>query len=124
MATASRSIPPTTPTSRECYSIGNSSCTGSGAPEPCCTGAGTGACIAFPTLNAFQSTLMSTIGNAFVAKLNPSASGTASLLYSTYFGGSSRGHWLRYRGRFLRQRLCHGIYVLDRKLQLHRFGRA
>jgi hypothetical protein len=46
----------------------------------------------FPTLNAFQSTCPSASGPngcfaAFVAKLNPSASGTASLLYSTYLGG-------------------------------------
>ena len=72
-------------------SIGNSSCTGSGEPQPCCTGSGTGTCIAFPTLNAFQSTLNSIYGNAFVAELNPSASGAASLLYSTYLGGSGIG---------------------------------
>ena len=47
----------------------------------------------FPTLNAFQSTCPSASGPngcfaAFVAKLNPSVSGTASLLYSTYLGGS------------------------------------
>ena len=42
----------------------------------------------FPTLNAFQSTNAG--GNdAFVAKLNPSVSGAASLLYSTYLGGSN-----------------------------------
>ena len=43
----------------------------------------------FPTLNAFQSTIGTTNGNAFVAKLNPAASGAASLLYSTYLGGSA-----------------------------------
>ncbi|MGH7812452.1 MAG: SBBP repeat-containing protein [Candidatus Binataceae bacterium] len=42
----------------------------------------------FPTLHAFQSGLGSPQGNAFVAKLNPAASGAASLLYSTYLGGS------------------------------------
>jgi hypothetical protein len=45
----------------------------------------------FPiTPNAFQSTCDSPIGcqGAFVAKLDPSASGTASLLYSTYLSGS------------------------------------
>ncbi len=46
----------------------------------------------FPTLNAFQSTCPSASGPngcfaAFVAKLNPSVSGPASLLYSTYLGG-------------------------------------
>src|SRR5208282_4005874 len=48
----------------------------------------------FPTLNAFQSSCASASGPygcqaAFVAKLNPSASGAASLLYSTYLGGST-----------------------------------
>lgn len=40
----------------------------------------------FPTVNAFQSTLKSASGNAFVAKLNPTGT---SLLYSTYLGGST-----------------------------------
>ncbi|MGB8788955.1 MAG: SBBP repeat-containing protein [Candidatus Acidiferrales bacterium] len=39
----------------------------------------------FPAVNAFQSTLKSTAGDAFVAELNPT--GTA-LLFSTYLGGS------------------------------------
>jgi len=45
----------------------------------------------FPTLNAFQSTCPSAskrCAAAFVAELNPSASGVASILYSTYLGGS------------------------------------
>ncbi len=42
----------------------------------------------FPTLKAYQSTLAGG-QNAFVAKLNPAASGVASLLYSTYLGGNS-----------------------------------
>jgi len=41
----------------------------------------------FPKLGAYDTTLGG-IGDAFVAKLNPSASGSASLLYSTYLGGS------------------------------------
>jgi hypothetical protein len=40
----------------------------------------------FPTLHAFQSTLKSAAGNAFVTKLNPTGS---ALLYSTYLGGST-----------------------------------
>ena len=36
-------------------SIGNSRCAGPGDPESCCTGAGTGTCMAFPTVNAYQS---------------------------------------------------------------------
>jgi len=43
------------------------------------------------TLGAFQASLSNTIGNAFIAKLNPGANGQKDLLYSTYFGGSSDG---------------------------------
>ena len=42
----------------------------------------------FPILNGFQTVLRCSQGNVFVAKLNPAASGAASLLYSTYLGGS------------------------------------
>ncbi len=41
----------------------------------------------FPTKNAFDSTFNGNL-NAFVTKLNPNASGQASLVYSTYLGGS------------------------------------
>jgi hypothetical protein len=41
----------------------------------------------FPTKNALQA-VMSGPGDAFVAKFDPSATGDASLLYSTYLGGS------------------------------------
>ena len=41
----------------------------------------------FPTANAFQSASGGGI-DAFVAKLNPGASGAASLIYSSYHGGS------------------------------------
>ncbi len=71
----------------ETYAVNNLSCTASGTPAPCCTGTGTGTCLGFPTLNAFQSA-NNGIENAFVAKLNPSASGAASLVYSTYLGGN------------------------------------
>jgi len=43
----------------------------------------------FPIVNGFQSTLQSLNGNVFVTKLNPANSGSASLIYSTYLGGSS-----------------------------------
>ena len=44
----------------------------------------------FPTLNAFQSTIPAGASwNAFVTELDPSASGAASLLYSTYLGGNA-----------------------------------
>ena len=46
----------------------------------------------FPTTaGAFQATfggVSNTFSNAFVAKLNPNLSGAASLVYSTYLGGS------------------------------------
>ena len=44
----------------------------------------------FPTLNAFQPTNGGS-GDAFVAKINPSQSGRASLVYSSYLGGSAGG---------------------------------
>lgn len=43
----------------------------------------------FPIKNAFQSTRTGT--EAFVTKLNPSASGAPSLVYSSYLGGSGNG---------------------------------
>lgn len=44
----------------------------------------------FPTTpNAYQSTLNSQNGNAFLTVVNTNASGTASLLYSTYLGGDA-----------------------------------
>jgi len=44
----------------------------------------------FPTKNAFQTTFGggSAYGDAFVAKLDPTQSGPASLVYSSYLGGS------------------------------------
>src|SRR5260370_12609783 len=56
--------------------------------------AGTTSSTNFPgtkTLGAFQASLSNTIGNGFIAKLNPGAKGTNDLLYATYFGGSSDG---------------------------------
>jgi hypothetical protein len=44
----------------------------------------------FPiTAGAAQSTLAGTGGHAFISKITPSASGTASLVYSTFLGGSN-----------------------------------
>jgi hypothetical protein len=46
----------------------------------------------FPTTsNAYQSTLGSPNGNAFLAVIDPSQSGANSLIYSTYLGGESTG---------------------------------
>jgi hypothetical protein len=42
-----------------------------------------------PTVNAYQSTLRSPPGNAFVAEFDTTRSGSASLLYATYLGGSN-----------------------------------
>lgn len=42
----------------------------------------------FPIRNAFQPQYRG-VGDGFVAKLNPSAAGDASLVYSTYLGGSA-----------------------------------
>jgi hypothetical protein len=44
----------------------------------------------FPILNAFQPT-NGGYDDAFVAKINPSQSGTASLVFSSYLGGSADG---------------------------------
>ena len=70
--------------------IANSSCGGDGVPFDCCTGPGTGTCIPFPTTPGAYQTINNAPGgiNVFMAKLDPSASGAASLLYSTYLGGS------------------------------------
>ena len=43
----------------------------------------------FPTKNAFDNTFNGYYYDAFVAKVNPARSGNASLVYSTYLGGSS-----------------------------------
>ena len=42
----------------------------------------------FPTLNAFQPQYGGGLSDAFVAKLNPNLTGAASLVYSSYLGGS------------------------------------
>ena len=43
----------------------------------------------FPTVNALTTPTNNVAGSVFISKLDPSASGTASLLYSTFFGGLS-----------------------------------
>ena len=70
--------------------ISNSSCGGGGVPFDCCTGPGTGTCIPFPTTPGAYQRVNNAPGGieVFMAKLDPSASGPASLLYSTYLGGS------------------------------------
>ncbi len=46
----------------------------------------------FPTKNAFSSKRTGPFSDAFVTKLNPAASGSASLVYSTYLGGSHQDY--------------------------------
>ena len=41
----------------------------------------------FPLVNAIQTSLESSNGNAFVARIDPTQNGTASLVYSSYLGG-------------------------------------
>jgi hypothetical protein len=43
----------------------------------------------FPVVGGFQTTLGSANGNAFLAKIDTTVSGTGSLLYSTYVGGNA-----------------------------------
>ena len=44
----------------------------------------------FPTKNALQPTFGGGYSDAFVAEINPSQAGAASLVYSTYLGGSDQ----------------------------------
>ncbi len=43
----------------------------------------------FPTRNPYQGTYGGNYGDAFIAKIDPSQSGAASLVYATYLGGES-----------------------------------
>jgi hypothetical protein len=54
----------------------------------------------FPTANAVQSTYGGGSSDAFLAKVDPSQSGAASLVYSTYLGGNSldEGHGIAVDG--------------------------
>jgi hypothetical protein len=52
---------------------------------------GTTASGSFPiTSGAFQSTLSSTVGNAFLTRIDTTKSGDAGLIYSTYLGGDGK----------------------------------
>lgn len=66
-------------------SITNAGCTSAGNPAGCCTGAGTGTCIAFPTTAHVVQPANAGGDDIFVAKLNATGS---TLLYSTLVGGS------------------------------------
>jgi hypothetical protein len=41
------------------------------------------------SLGALQTTLLKSVGDAFIAKLNPAGGGKSDLLYATYYGGSN-----------------------------------
>jgi Beta-propeller repeat len=48
----------------------------------------------FPvTSGALQATLLNTLGDAFLAKLNPAGGGASDLLYATFYGGSGDGQY-------------------------------
>ena len=51
---------------------------------------GTTASTDFPTANPFQATFGGSFNDAFVAKVDPSQVGLASLVYSTYLGGNNQ----------------------------------
>ena len=64
----------------------NSACTAAGSPNQCCTGAGTGSCIAFPTTGGAYQPNSAGGTDTFITKLNATGSG---LIYSTLIGGKS-----------------------------------
>ncbi len=49
---------------------------------------GTTTSLNFPTKNGYRATFQGGLTDAFMARFNPTASGSASLLYSTYLGGN------------------------------------
>jgi hypothetical protein len=57
--------------------------------------AGTGT---LQTLGALQPTLSDSMGNAFIAKLNPGGNGSADLVYATYFGGTGNSNTVADQG--------------------------
>ncbi|HTV60766.1 MAG TPA: SBBP repeat-containing protein [Verrucomicrobiae bacterium] len=50
----------------------------------------------FPIVNGYQTTLNSTSGNAFLARIDATKTGAASLIYSTYLGGTGNGNVFPY----------------------------
>jgi len=57
----------------------------------------------FPTKNAFQGSLKSTHGNAFLTKFAANGSG---LVFSTYLGGTGGDSATKHSARFRRERVC------------------
>jgi hypothetical protein len=75
--------------------------TTSGSPTP------------FPTTSsAFQSTLNSPYGNGFVARIDTTASGASSLVYSTFLGGTTSGTWYWDQGTSIAVDANKNVYVV------------
>jgi len=72
-----------------------------------------GAPVPFPTTsNAFQSTLNSPYGNGFVSRIDTTATGPASLIYSTFLGGSTQSYWYWDQGSSIAVDANHNVYVV------------
>jgi hypothetical protein len=75
--------------------------TTSGSPTP------------FPTTaSAFQSTLNSPYGNGFISRIDTTATGTASLVYSTFLGGTTSGYWYWDQGSSIAVDANQNVYVV------------
>jgi hypothetical protein len=75
--------------------------TTSGSPTP------------FPTTaNAFQSTLNSSYGNGFISRIDTTAAGVTSLVYSTSLGGSTPSAWYWDQGTSIAVDSNQNVYVV------------
>jgi IPT/TIG domain/Bacterial Ig-like domain (group 2)/Beta-propeller repeat/Galactose oxidase, central domain len=75
--------------------------TTSGSPTP------------FPTTSsAFQSTLNSPYGNGFISRIDTTATGAASLVYSTFLGGTTSGYWYWDQGTSIAVDANQNVYVV------------
>lgn len=90
-------------------------------PVPRVVIAGETASTDFPLLNPLQSTLAGT-QNAFIAELDVSKAGAASLLFSTYLGGGVAVSGQNDSGRGVVTDSSHNIYVTGRTPSANFFG--
>ena len=75
--------------------------TTSGSPTP------------FPTTSsAFQSALNSPYGNGFISRIDTTATGAASLIYSTFLGGTTSGYWYWDQGTSIAVDAKQNVYVV------------
>ena len=82
--------------------------TTSGSPTP------------FPTTsNAFQSTLNSPYGNGFITRIDTTATGAASLIYSTFLGGTTQGYWYWDQGTSIAVDANNNVYVVGMACSLN-----